>query len=266
VAWAFPQRADRSLREEAASYFAAIRASGELDRTLDRYYGHVPRMDYVGTRQYMKDVQTRLPSYRRLFKAAATQHGLDWRLLAAIGYQESKWDPQAVSPTGVRGLMMLTEATARTFGIEDRTDPGQSIQGGARYLAHILDKLPASISEPDRTLFALAAYNIGYGHLLDARRLTRARGEDWNKWVHVRPSIRQLADPAVAEHTRHGYARGGETLYFVNNVRTYHNALSWLTRDEGGGSPWVAPDGSAPIQADNRRLRLAARAGGNPRS
>jgi len=259
LAWAFPKRSDSSLRDAAEQFFAEIRASGELSATLDRYYGHMPRVDYVGTRRYMKDIQARLPAYRHLFKAAAARYQVDWRLLAAIGYQESKWDPAAVSPTGVRGMMMLTEQTATTLGIADRTDPGQSITGGARYLAQILRTLPATIEEPDRTMFALATYNIGLGHLLDARRLTRQRGEDWDKWDHVRPSIRQLADPAVAERTRHGYARGGETLHFVNNVRMYYNALRWITGGEGDDPPWMRRDPAPPIQADLGRGRVAAR-------
>ena len=267
VAWAFPKRADASLRDAAARYFENIRATGELDRILDKYYGHMPRVDYVGTQQYVKDVSARLPSYRNLFKTAAARHGLDWRLLAAIGYQESKWDPEAISPTGVRGLMMLTEETATTFDIDDRTDPAQSIGGGARYFAHILRKLPKDIEEPDRTWFALAAYNIGFGHLLDARRITRAGGGDWSSWADVRPSIRLLADPAVAATTRHGYARGGETLYFVNNVRNYYNALSWITRDEGESAPWLQQRSAPPaIQADLARTKLAARLAANRRT
>lgn len=246
VAWAFPKRADRSLIDAASRYFENIRASGELDRTLDRYYDHVTRMDYVGTRQYTKDVRSRLPGYTAIFKRVARQHELDWRLLAAIGYQESKWDPEAVSPTGVRGLMMLTEQTATRFGIEDRTDAGQSIQGGARYFKYLLAKLPKTIEHPDRTWFALAAYNLGVGHVLDARRLTRAQGADWNKWQDVRPRIRLLANPAYSAQTRHGFARGGEALYFVNNVRNYYNVLAWMTREDGGDSIWTQQRSAPP--------------------
>jgi membrane-bound lytic murein transglycosylase F len=271
IAWAFRRRADSSLLDEAARYFTAIRASGQLDRILDHYYGHMPRVDYVGTRQYTQDVRTRLPAWRTLFKTAADQHGLDWRLLAAIGYQESKWDPEAVSSTGVRGLMMLTEETAQTFGIEDRTDPAQSVRGGASFLAHIIAKLPPGIQEPDRTWFALAAYNVGYGHLLDARRITKSRGGDWNSWNDVRPSIRLLADPEYSEKTRHGFARGGETLYFVNNVRNYFNVLIWITRAEGGGDAiWTQQrSGPSPIQADvdaDDGERIAAQPAGDRRT
>lgn len=251
LAWAFPKRGDPSLREEAARYFENIRATGQLDRILDRYYGQMPRLDYVGTRQYVKDVRSLLPSYRNLFRSAGARYGVDWRLLAAIGYQESKWDPAAVSPTGVRGLMMLTEETALTFGVTDRTDAAQSIRGAARFFAHLMNKLPPQIGEPDRTLFALAAYNIGYGHLLDARRLTRAANGDWNSWADVRQSIRLLADPEHSARTRHGYARGGETLYFVNNVRNYYNVLKWLMPEEGDDAGWMRPRAAPPaIQAD----------------
>lgn len=253
VAWAFPQRADSSLRQAAERYFARIRASGELDRIMDAYYGHVARPNYVGTRHFLKDVRSRLPPYRQQFKAAAAEFGVDWRLLAAIGYQESRWDPGAVSRTGVRGLMMLTEQTAATFGVEDRTDAAQSIRGGARYLAHILSRIPKDVVEPDRTAFALATYNMGFGHLLDARRLTRDAGGNWNLWVHVRPTVKKLADPDFAAQSRHGFARGGETVWFVDNVQAYFNVLAFMTRDEVPLPGWMQQRAPAPIQADAGR-------------
>jgi membrane-bound lytic murein transglycosylase F len=254
IAWAFAKRNDPSLRLEAERYFTKIRAEGRLDQILDFHYAHVPKVDYVGTRRFAQDVVARLPTYQGHFKAAAQRHELDWRLLAAIGYQESKWDPEAVSPTGVRGLMMLTEQTAQTFGIADRTDPQQSIKGGARYLAFLFRKLPNQIEQPDRTWFALAAYNIGYGHLLDARRLTQSRGGDPNRWQDVRPSIKLLALPEYYEQTRHGYARGGETVLFVDNVRNYYNVLTWLTKEAGDAPGWMqmAP-APQPIQARDRK-------------
>jgi membrane-bound lytic murein transglycosylase F len=261
LAWAFAKRHDASLRTEAEHYFAKIRASGELDRILDHYYGQVPhRVDHVGTRQFTRDVRSLLPAYRAQFKAAAERYSIDWRLLAAIGYQESKWDPQAVSSTGVRGLMMLTEETALTFDVEDRTDPAQSIHGGARYFAYIMRKLPKSIAQPDRTWFALATYNIGYGHMLDARRLAKSRGGDPNKWLDVRPNLKLLALPEYFERTRHGFARGGEAVYFVDNVRNYYNVLAWLTRDTSNVPGWMMQQRPAPaIQADSGPDPRAAR-------
>lgn len=259
VAWAFPKRGDDSLRLAATAFLEKIRATGKLEQTFDRYYNYMTRQDHVGTRQYTRDVKDRLHQWDDLFKAAAAKHGLDWRLLAAIGYQESKWDPAAVSPTGVRGLMMLTEQTAATFGVADRTDPAQSVHGGARLLARLMKALPPGTEEPDRTLFALAAYNIGIGHLLDARRLTIEQGGNPDRWQDVRPNIRRLSDPAVAARTKHGYARGGETLYFVNNVRNYYNVLRWLTREPGDDAIWVQQRSAPPvIQADAGEAAQAA--------
>jgi membrane-bound lytic murein transglycosylase F len=239
LAWAFPKRHDRSLIEEAEQYFEGIRATGELDRILDQYYGRAPRIDRVGTRDFMRDVHQRLPLFRALFEKAGEEVGVDWRLLAAIGYQESNWDPAAVSSTGVRGLMMLTEETAALLGVQDRTDARQSIRGGARYFADILSRMPDGISEPDRTWLALASYNMGYGHLLDAQRFTRTRGGDSDRWLEVRPDIKLLADPDHCTRARHGCARGGETVAFVDNIRMYYDMLAWYAPQAGERNGWA---------------------------
>ena len=260
IGWALPQRADPSLRNAVARYLSGIRASGELNRILDHYYAHMPRIEHVGTQQFTRDVKRLLPVYRATFEAAAERHQLDWRLLAAIGYQESKWDATAVSPTGVRGLMMLTEDTAATFNLADRTDPTQSIHGGARLFVLFRRGLPKTISEPDRTWFALAAYNIGLGHVLDARRLTISKGGDPNRWQEVRPHIRLLADPRYASRTRHGFARGGEALNFVNNVRTYYDVLRWLTRESGDDEAIWTQQKSAPPAIEANAGSAARRA------
>jgi membrane-bound lytic murein transglycosylase F len=231
LAWAFPRR-DNTLVREAERYIAFITNSGELKRILDRYYGHTGRFDYVGTRRLMRDYEAKLPEYRSLFEAAAETIGMDWRLLAAIGYQESLWNPDAVSPTGVRGIMMLTESTANYIGVDDRVDPAQSIEGGAAYLGRMKARF-AEIREPDRTWFALAAYNIGYAHVQDARQLTREQGLNADTWVHVRENFAKLSQARWYRQTRHGYAPGWEPVRYVENVRNYYDILVWLTMKEG---------------------------------
>ncbi|MGH8370626.1 MAG: transglycosylase SLT domain-containing protein [Gammaproteobacteria bacterium] len=173
--------------------------------------------------------QTRLTRYRKAFETAATKYNLDWRLLAAMGYQESQWDENAVSPTGVKGLMMLTLDTADFLNVRDREDPVQSIFGGARYFSQILDQLPDDIKEPDRSWMGLAAYNLGIGHLFDARNLTRELGGNPNRWLDVRNSLPLLTQERWYMRTKHGYARGYETVAYVGNVRTYFDMLSWIT-------------------------------------
>lgn len=233
LAWAFPKRHDRSLIERAEVYLENIKLNGEYDKIMERYYGREQlRFDYVGTRRFIRDYRRRLPRYRDIFEAAGRKTKTDWRLLTAIGYQESHWDPNAVSPTGVRGIMMLTSRTARVMGVENRTDPAESIHGGAEYLARIKARLPESIDEPDRTWFALAAYNVGYGHLQDAREITHKLGEDQNSWIDVRHSLKLLTQHNWYSKTKHGYARGWEPVMYVENIRNYYDILVWLTKQE----------------------------------
>ncbi|WJW76286.1 membrane-bound lytic murein transglycosylase MltF [Thiohalobacter sp. IOR34] len=233
LGWAFAHEPDNSLFNAAREFFARIRQDGTLEQLLERHYGHVADFDYVGTRRYLRHIQQRLPRYIDLFKAAAERHGLDWRLLAAIGYQESHWDEHARSPTGVRGIMMLTLDTMRQLGLDSRLDPAQSIEGGARYFAMMKKKIPARIAEPDRTWLALAAYNIGFGHLEDARILTQRNGGDPDKWVDVKKYLPLLSQKKWYKQTRHGYARGREPVRYVENIRSYYDILVWyMERDQ----------------------------------
>ncbi|HEX4938372.1 MAG TPA: membrane-bound lytic murein transglycosylase MltF, partial [Candidatus Kapabacteria bacterium] len=188
VSWAFQITADDSLFNMAELFFNQINASGDLEELRERFFGH-REFDYVGARTFLTHLDTRLVEYEPDFKAAADEVGMDWRLLAAVGYQESLWNPNAISPTGVRGLMMLTQQTATEMGVTDRRDAEQSIRAGARYLKKLYDKLPQDLQEPHRTWFALAAYNVGYGHLMDARRLARHEGLDPNDWFVVREKL-----------------------------------------------------------------------------
>ena len=228
VAWGFAAGDDTSLYDAASAYLNQNSGKDFL-RLYDRYFGHVEHVNLLGAVTLATDVQTRLVRYRKAFEEAAAQAHMDWRLLAAMGYQESHWDEDAVSPTGVRGLMMLTMDTAERLEVKNREDATQSIFGGARYFRLMHDSLPDSIKEPDRTWMALATYNIGLGHLLDARKLTRSLGGDPNRWLDVRNTLPLLTQAHYHNQTDHGYARGFETVTYVGNVRTYFDMLNWIT-------------------------------------
>lgn len=229
VSWAFQATVDDSLFNMAELFFNQVNASGDLEELRERFFGH-REFDYVGARTFLTHLDTRLVEYESDFKAAAEEVGMDWRLLAAVGYQESLWNPNAISPTGVRGLMMLTQLTATEMGVTDRRDAQQSIRAGARYLKKLYDKLPQDLQEPHRTWFALAAYNVGYGHLLDARRLARHEGRDPNDWFVVREKLPLLLREEYFSKTRHGFARAGaQSVVYVRNIRRYYDALVWAT-------------------------------------
>jgi len=232
LAWAFSKFKDGSLYQAANAYFARLEKSGRLGQLIERYYGHLEDFDYVGTRTYIQHIRTRLPKFRATFEYAAREFGVDWHLLAAMAYQESHWNPNAVSPTGVRGIMMLTNATASELGVEERTDPVQSIRGGALYLSKMLKKLPENIPEPDRSWLAAAAYNIGYGHLNDARSITQEAGADPDSWKEVKERLPLLRKRKWYRKTKYGYARGNEAVRYVENVRSYYDILIWFIDKE----------------------------------
>lgn len=232
LAWAFSAQQDPSLLTMAELFFSQENESGALEEMRLRFFGHRD-FDYVGARAFLTHMDSRLTQYEDDFRMVAREVNLDWRLLAAIGYQESLWNPNAISPTGVRGLMQLTRLTASEMGISDRRDPIQSIWAGARYFRKLFDRLPEDISEPHRTWFALSAYNVGYGHLMDARRLARGAGRNPNDWFVVREYLPLLLQPEYYSRTRHGYARAGaESVVYVRNIRRYYDALVWATERE----------------------------------
>ncbi len=231
LAWAFAKFSDNKLLSEARNFFHLMRVTGLLAQLQERYYGHQNQLDNVGTLTFLRQADERLDKYKALFEETAQQHDVDWRLLAAIGYQESHWRSKARSRTGVRGLMMLTRTTAKEMGVEDRLDPTQSIVGGSAYFAK-LKKRFVHISEPDRTWLSLAAYNVGAGHVRDAQKLTEQQGGDPDRWMDVKDRLPLLTKKKYYKKTRYGYARGYEPVHYVQNIRKFYDLLVWREQPE----------------------------------
>jgi membrane-bound lytic murein transglycosylase F len=231
-AWAFAPGSDDSLVQRARTFLRQAKHEGRVAAVHEAFYAPSDRMNRVGMSQFMRQVRERLPPLMPIFQEVASAYDMDWRLLAAIGYQESHWDPEASSFTGVRGIMMLTQRTARLMGLTDRLDPQQSIDGGARYLLRLRGRIPDRIPEPDRTWMALAAYNMGLGHLEDARVLTQKQGGDPDSWQDVESRLDLLSQEAYYTETRYGYARGYEARQFVANIQSYYETLVWMDTRE----------------------------------
>ncbi len=224
-AWVLGHGIDLAFGRKVVAFFAKLEGSGELVRLKERYFGHVTRLQEADVMGVLEKRGTLLRDLRAHFHDAQEETGLDWRLLAAIAYQESQWDTYAVSPTGVRGIMMLTGDTADQLGVKDRLDARESILGGARYMVKLKADLPGDITEPDRTWLALAAYNIGQGHLSDARTLGRRLGKNPNEWRDMKTVLSLLSRNEYARNLKYGFARGGEALAFAENVRVYYDIL-----------------------------------------
>ncbi|WP_124951334.1 membrane-bound lytic murein transglycosylase MltF [Sulfuriferula thiophila] len=225
LAWAFPKISDPLLLKQTQQFFQKIHRDGTLKQIVDRYYGHADRLEGADVAGFLDKMQSVLPKFRKFFQEGQSITGIDWRLLAAIGYQESHWDPFATSPTGVRGLMMMTSDTADRMGVDDRLNARQSILGGARYLALLVDQMSLKIEEPDRTWMALAAYNQGQGHLEDARILAQRRKLNPSAWCDIKQTMPLLGSSVHNATVKHGFCRGGEAVIFVENIRTYYDIL-----------------------------------------
>jgi membrane-bound lytic murein transglycosylase F len=248
LAWVFrSDQSDTALYQRSVDFFTEIRNNGTLTYLLERYYGYAREFKPVETTLFLKHAQERLPPYKYMFIDAAMEYGFDWRLLAAVAYQESHWVTNAVSPTGVRGIMMITEKTAGQLGVRNRLDARESISGGARYLISLHERLPDEIREPDRTWMALASYNVGYGHLEDARQITAAQGDDPDKWLDVLKYLPLLSKSNWYRKTKHGYARGWEPVVYVRNIRSYYDILVWMDGRDG-------QDNSKPIKSDLKTI------------
>jgi membrane-bound lytic murein transglycosylase F len=232
LAWGFPTDADPELLSQVEKFFARIQKDRTLHRLLDRYYGHNNRLDKVDSEAFVTAVKAVLPHYREMFEEAAEITGENWRLLAALAYQESQWDPFATSYTNVRGMMMLTEDTADRMNLGNRLDARENIIAGAKYLVVLKKGIPERIQEPDRTWLTLAAYNQGFGHMEDARILTARNKQNADSWSDVKKWMLRLNQPEIYGTLKHGYARGGEAVVLVENIRSYYEMLKRLEPED----------------------------------
>lgn len=223
ISWYTNKSEDESLYALMIEFFGNLKQSGELAQLEEKYLGHISQFDYVDTRAFVRAIDSKLGQWEPLFKQYAGE--FDWRLIAAVAYQESHWNPSAKSPTGVRGMMMLTLPTAKSVGVTNRLDPKQSIEGGVKYLRQMVKRVPDSIAEHEKIWFALASYNVGFGHMMDARRITKAQGGNPDLWSDVKERLPLLRQKKYYSQTRYGFARGDEALNYVENIRRYYQSI-----------------------------------------
>jgi membrane-bound lytic murein transglycosylase F len=223
ISWFLRRSQDESLYAMLIEFFGQTKQSGQLASLEEKYIGHIDSFDYVDTRAFIRALDSKLPKRSPLFKKYSDE--FDWRLVAALAYQESHWNPRAKSPTGVRGMMMLTLPTAKSVGVTDRLNPEQSVKGGVEYLRRMVERVPDSVETHEKIWFALASYNVGYGHVMDARRLTKKQGGNPDAWSDVKERLPLLRQQKYFSQTRYGYARGDEAKNYVENIRRYYQSI-----------------------------------------
>ena len=215
----------KELEADMYSWLNSFNQSGNLIELKDHHYSYIMFFDYYNTKMFYKRIKSILPKYEAYFKKNAVRYKLPWELLASVSYQESHWNPKARSFTGVKGLMMLTKTTAKLLGIKNRLDPKQSIRGGARHIKQMIKNVPKEINGENRLKFALAAYNVGMGHIFDARILAKRIGYDENSWNDIKKVLPLLSQKKYYRTLKHGYARGSEPVKYVEAIYDYKDIL-----------------------------------------
>lgn len=223
LAWMFNKGNDE-LKQTINDWFDRYKKDYDLAYMLEKYYGYVEIFDYVDTHRFLARVKTRLPQYKEFFIDAANINDIKPSLLAAQSYQESHWNRKAKSPTGVRGIMMLTQPVAKAMGVSNRLHAKQNIYAGAKFQAK-MKKMVEHVPEPDRSWLALASYNIGRGHFRDAQSLARKLNKNPDRWVEMKEVLPLLSQEKYYKDLRYGYARGSEPVRYVTRIRNYDELL-----------------------------------------
>ncbi|OEU45861.1 MAG: lytic transglycosylase F [Desulfobacterales bacterium S7086C20] len=223
LGWAV-RKGNSKLLAKINKFFDTIEEDGTFGKIYEKYYANVDIFDFFDLKKFHQRIETRLPKYEKIIKRESNRYGFDWRLMAAVAYQESHLDPRAKSYKGVRGLMQLTLTTAEEMEIDSRLDPQQSIEGGIKYLSKIYKRFD-KIEGLDRMLFTLASYNIGYGHVRDAQKLALQKDLDTHKWASLKKTLPMLRQKKYYKKTKYGYCRGTEPVRYVDRVLTYYDIL-----------------------------------------
>jgi len=231
LAWLLPKGA-KKLEADMYTWLNDFNQQGKMTQLKDHYYSYVLFFDYYNTKVFYKRLKSRLPRYKKYFEEVSKRFKIPWTLLAAVSYQESHWNPRAKSFTGVRGLMMLTKNTAKILGVKNRLNPRESILGGTRHLNQMIKNVPKSVEGENRLKFALAAYNIGMGHIKDAQKLAKKLGLNQNIWSDMKIVLPLLSQKRYYRSLKYGYARGAEPVRYVEAIYNYKDILEKYEKEE----------------------------------
>ncbi len=224
LAWAVSKK-DPDMLEQVNKFFLYAAQTGLLKRLSDKYFSNIRDPDPLDLQKFHERIETRLPEYKQLIYKEAIKQGLDWKLIVAIVYQESKFDPEATSTNNIKGLMQVTSVAAEELGITDSLKPSTSIKAGIQYFDKMMKKFDHVDNHHEKISFALASYNVGYGHVSDAVQIAKDMGLDPTKWQSLKKTLPLLSKPNYYTKAKHGYTRGWESVQYVERILTYYDML-----------------------------------------
>ncbi len=232
-AWAV-RRDDGELWLAANSFISKMKNSGYISELHNSYF----RKNGAAVKKKRKAFHFvaragQISPYDDIFRSAGKKYDIDWRLLAALAYQESQFNPQARSPGGALGIMQLMPETASHLGVKNPDSVSENIHAGARYLRTLMDSFGKKAQKKEKLLMALASYNIGHGHIADARKLADKVGLDSDRWFgNVEKAALMLKQHKYARDARYGYFRCDFTLKFVRSVQSRFEQYVSMTKND----------------------------------
>jgi len=245
ISWAVPKEANEWLAY-LDNWIKEYRETREYRQIYHKYFNN-PDLHNFTSNGFHSNRNGTLSKYDHLIREWAKKYNWDWRLIASVVMQESKFQSDAESWMGAAGLMQLMPQTAHRYQVTDIADPNENLRGGIEHLSWIDEALKPDIKDDsERLYFVLAAYNVGLGHILDARNLAGKYGKNPSVWkdnvdffLKNKSEKKYYLDPVV----KHGYCRGEEPYCYVNQVmERYHHYVNVLPLESGmpGSTPWPA--------------------------
>lgn len=236
LAWAVSKK-DPEMLEQVNKFFLYAGQTGLLKKITDKYFANINNPDPFDVKKFHQIIDTRLPEYKELIYKEAIKYELDWKLMAAVVYQESQFDPEATSFNNVKGLMQITTMAAEEMGISDRFKPSENIKAGIQYFDKMIKKFEYLEDDHEKILFALVSYNIGYGHVSDAIKIAEDMGLDPTKWQSLKKTLPLLSKSSYYTRARNGYTRGLESVQYVERILTYYDVLKQKDLDKNLNFP-----------------------------
>ncbi len=220
IAWAVRPNAD-SLNSSINEWIAQLKRTPVYNVIYNKYFRNARGSNLRARSDYSSMGGSKISVYDDMIKEQGKRLGWDWRLVASQIYQESKFDPNVVSWAGAVGLMQMVPETGERFGAENLYDPEESLKAGVSYLIYLDDLWSKTVSdEEERRKFVLASYNVGLGHVVDARELTEVYGGNPVLWEDVSEYLLKKSDPEYFNHevVTSGYCRGQEPVNYVRQI------------------------------------------------
>lgn len=224
IAWGLRSNAD-SLKLAVNSWLADVKGTSVYNELFSKYFRNSIQTRKIFASEYYSNSGHRISPYDSLLQKAGKELGWDWKLLAAQVSKESRYDPDAKSWMGAVGLMQVMPKTASAYGIKNLRNPEQNIDAGIRHLQWLKERWSVISDSTEKVKFMLGSYNVGYGHVKDAARLTEKHGGDPTQWKYVANYLKLKSQKKYYEDSvvQFGYCRGEEPIQYVDDILFRYN-------------------------------------------